>query len=265
VASVTSISVVIPCYNDAVMLQALLEALAGQLRPADEIIVVDNASTDATASVARAAGARVIHEPVHGIWPAAAAGYDAANGEIIARLDADSVPPADWLLHLDAEFTVSPDTDAITGPGAFYDAGPLKAVLGETFYIGGYFWAIGLWLAHPPLFGSNFAMRRTVWREVRGRVHRSLPDVHDDLDLSFHLPPGVVVAYEPTLRVGISARPFDSWAGFDRRLRWAWRTLGLHLPEFSPWRMRAQARAWRAAAAAATASAATDSPHRSPA
>ncbi|MGO4689392.1 glycosyltransferase family 2 protein [Glaciibacter sp. 2TAF33] len=245
----TSISVVIPSYNDAVMLEAALTALAGQLRPADEIIVVDNASTDATASVAHAAGARVVSEPVRGIWPAAAAGYDAASCDIIARLDADSVPPTDWVAHLDAAFTVSPGLDAITGPGAFYDAGPLTSVLGETLYIRGYFWAIGLWLAHPPLFGSNFAMRRTLWQEVAGRVHRTRDDVHDDLDLSFHLPPCAVVAYEPTLRVGISARPFDSWAGFARRLRWAWRTLALHLPEFSPWRMRAEARASRADAA----------------
>jgi glycosyltransferase involved in cell wall biosynthesis len=241
-----TISVVIPSYNDAAMLEASLAALAQQVRPADEIVVVDNASTDATASVALAAGAHVVFEPVRGVWPASAAGYDAASGDIIARLDADSVPPTDWLAHLEAEFIASPEVDAITGPGTFYDASPLKATLGETLYIGGYFWAIGFWLSHPPLFGSNFAMRRELWQEVCGRVHRTLPDVHDDLDLSFHLPPGVVVAYEPTLRVGISARPFDSWAGFDRRLRWAWRTLALHVPELSPWRMRAVARAFRA-------------------
>lgn len=52
----TTISVVIPAYNDAVMLEKVLAALTGQLRPADEIVVVDNASTDAAAQVAREAG-----------------------------------------------------------------------------------------------------------------------------------------------------------------------------------------------------------------
>jgi glycosyltransferase involved in cell wall biosynthesis len=252
---VASISVVIPSYNDAVMLETALTALAGQLRPADEVIVVDNASTDATASVARAGGARVISEPVRGIWPAAAAGYDAASGDIIARLDADSVPPGDWVMRLAEAFSTSPKVDAITGPGTFYDAGPVTVKLGGLLYIGGYFRAVGLWLGHPPLFGSNFAMRRELWQEVRGRVHRNLVDVHDDLDLSFHLPAGAVVVYQPTLRVGISARPLQSWAALNRRLRWGWRTLALHVPEFNPWRMRAEARAFRAAAA--------DRPHRS--
>jgi glycosyltransferase involved in cell wall biosynthesis len=245
----TTISVVIPSYNDAAMLKVVLSALAAQIRPADEVIVVDNASTDATASVTRAAGASVVLEPLRGIWPASAAGYDAASGDIIARLDADSVPPPDWVARLEAEFAQAPEVDAITGPGTFYGCNPVTAALGERLYIGGYFRAIGLWLGHPPLFGSNFAMRQDLWHTVRGSVHRTLPDVHDDLDLSFHLPTGVVVAYDPTLRVGISARPFDSWSGFDRRMRWAWRTLALHVPEFSPWRMRAEARAFRADAA----------------
>jgi glycosyltransferase involved in cell wall biosynthesis len=63
----TSISVVIPCRNDAEMLAACLDALAGQTRAADEIVVVDNASTDDSAAVARAAGARVVPEPRVGI------------------------------------------------------------------------------------------------------------------------------------------------------------------------------------------------------
>ena len=50
-----TISVVIPTRNDADMLAVCLAALAGQTRPADEIVVVDNASTDNTAEVCAAA------------------------------------------------------------------------------------------------------------------------------------------------------------------------------------------------------------------
>ncbi|TFD74986.1 glycosyltransferase family 2 protein, partial [Cryobacterium fucosi] len=70
----STISVVIPCYNDAGFLAVCLAALAAQTRPADEVIVVDNRSTDASAAVARAAGARVVPAPAPGIWPTAAAG-----------------------------------------------------------------------------------------------------------------------------------------------------------------------------------------------
>jgi hypothetical protein len=97
---------------------------------------------------------------------------------------------------------------------------------------------MGLWLGNPPVFGSNFAMRREVWLDVRDRVHRDRADIHDDLDLSFHLDLDTVVRYDERLTVGISARPFSTWRGFGRRLHWAYTTLALHLPEQSPWRRR---------------------------
>jgi glycosyltransferase involved in cell wall biosynthesis len=235
---VPTLSVVIPVLDDAGMLARCLEDLAAQLRPADEIIVVDNGSTDDSAAIALAAGARVVEQPQRGIWPAAATGYDAARGDIIARLDADSRPPEDWLLHIEAELTDAPEVGVLTGRGLFYDGSTIVAGLGQVLYIGGYFWAVGLWLDNPPVFGSNFAMRREVWLEVRDRVHSDRSDIHDDLDLSFHLDLDTIVRYDEKLTVGISARPFSTWRGFGRRLRWAYTTLALHLPEQSPWRRR---------------------------
>lgn len=248
----TTISVVIPAYNDALLLERCLAALAAQHRPADEIIVVDNASTDTTASVAQNGGARVVGEPARGIWPAAATGYDAATGDLLARLDADSVPPVDWLLRIESKFALTPDVDVVSGPGDFYDGNRVAAVLGGTLYIRGYFWLMRLWLTQWPVFGSNFAMRRSVWLGVRADVHRTRSDVHDDLDLSFHLAPDVTVAYEPTLRVGISGRPLGSWSAFGRRLRLARRTMRLHWPADSPWRLRMARHAAFATADAAT-------------
>jgi glycosyltransferase involved in cell wall biosynthesis len=245
-STVPGISVVVPSYNDAELLRRCLHALAEQVRPADEVIVVDNASADDTAEVAREFGATLVFQPAHGIFPAAAAGYDAAHGDIIARLDADSRPPVDWIAHLEAEFEVWPEIGAVTGPGEFYGGNPVVTWLGENFYIGGYFWFVGLWLDDEPLFGSNFAMRRDVWLRVRDRVHRSLPDVHDDLDLSLNLPPDVVVKLDETLVVGISARPFDTWRGFGRRLGWAYLTFKVNWPYAAPWRIRRRRREWRA-------------------
>lgn len=233
-----SLSVVIPALDDAEMLARCLDDLAAQLRPADEIIVVDNGSSDGTADVARAAGARVVEQPQRGIWPAASTGYDAATGDIIARLDADSRPPADWLLHIEAELVDAPEVGVLTGRGVFYDGNAVVAGLGQVLYIGGYFWSMGIWLGNPPIFGSNFAMRREVWLDVRDRVHRDRGDIHDDLDLAFHLSLDTVVRYDDRLTVGISARPFSTWRGFGRRLRWAYTTLSMHLPDQSPWRRR---------------------------
>jgi glycosyltransferase involved in cell wall biosynthesis len=236
-----TISVVIPAYNDAEFLSTCLRALDQQRRRADEIIVVDNASTDATAAVAVAAGVRLIEEPTRGIWPAAAAGYDAATGTVIARLDTDSVPPVDWLERIEDRFRHYPGTSVYTGPGDFYDCGPFTAWFGRRVYLGGYFLWMGLWIGHYPLFGSNFAMRRDVWAAHRTRVRRDRGNVHDDLDLSMHLSRGERVILDPRLRVAISGRPFASPANVARRVSWAGYTLFADWPDYTPWNIRRRA------------------------
>lgn len=82
-----TVSVVIPCLNEE-------DAIPGVVREvlahgADEVIVVDNGSTDATASRAREAGARVVSEPRRGYGRACAAGVAAVNAEIVCFLDGD--------------------------------------------------------------------------------------------------------------------------------------------------------------------------------
>jgi glycosyltransferase involved in cell wall biosynthesis len=238
------ISVIIPALNDAEMLRNCLAALTAQTRPADEIIVVDNGSIDDTAEVARAAGAIVIAEPTKGIFPATAAGFDSARGEILGRLDADSVPAADWLERVETAFAEDDALTALTGPGVFYGSNRLVHFLGRHLYIGGYFWFIGLVLGHPPLFGSNLALRSSAWSRLRLTVHRNQADIHDDLDLSYHVAPDMIVRYDPKLVVGISARPFGSWRALRRRLSWAFGTMALNGREISAMRRRSARRAY---------------------
>lgn len=180
-----AVSVVIPVRDDAVPLAACLRALAAQTRPADEIVVVDNASTDDSAAVARAAGARVVFCGERGIPAAAAAGYDAARGELILRLDADSLPGPGWVAHM-ADALADPDVDAVTAGAVFYD-GPEKQRRSMAWAFLGTYTAFAYpALGHAPLWGSNMAFRRRAWQDVRDRVHLD-PDLHDDLDLAFHL------------------------------------------------------------------------------
>jgi hypothetical protein len=88
------LAVVLPALNEEEAVGAQVSALlahAGlRLLGLDEVIVVDNGSTDGTASVARAAGARVIHEPRRGYGSACIAGVrEAAPGQIVLLMDAD--------------------------------------------------------------------------------------------------------------------------------------------------------------------------------
>jgi glycosyltransferase involved in cell wall biosynthesis len=241
------ISVVIPALNDSAMLARCLEALAAQTRPADQIIVVDNGSIDDTAAVARSAGALVVDEQRRGIPAATAAGFDAARGTIIGRLDADSRPEPDWIAHIEARFEADAGLSALTGTGKFYGANRAVRRLGEVLYIGGYFWSMSWLLGHPPLFGSNFAIRATAWHRVREFAHRDVRQLHDDLDLSFQFTPDMRIEFDRDLRVGVSARPFGSLRGFGRRLYWAYTTIATNAHEQSLLARRAERRGARRA------------------
>ena len=96
-----SVSVVIPSWNRAELLGGALAALARGTRIPDEVIVVDNGSTDESVSVARSAGARVVEMGSNlGFARAVNAGIGAASGELIAILNNDVEVEAGWLAAL---------------------------------------------------------------------------------------------------------------------------------------------------------------------
>lgn len=88
-----SVAVVIPAYNEAERLPAVLEALAGATGLWEELIVVDDGSTDATSRVARSVpGVRVISLARNrGKGGAMWAGAEAASADVLCFLDADLV------------------------------------------------------------------------------------------------------------------------------------------------------------------------------
>ncbi len=238
--SALRISVVIPCRNDAEFLRKCLLALQKQERPADRIIVVDNGSTDESAAVAREAGVELIDEPLVGIWPAAARGYDAAlpTSDIIARLDADSRPHPDWLARIESAFNSDAALGVLTGGAEFYGAGRVISYLGEHWYIGGGRVWVNLWLGIPLVFGSNFAMRAAIWERARTVVHRENPRIHDDLDLTIHLRESDGVRWDRSLTMPVSARPLTSVRGLARRVGRVVPTFAASWPAGAPWRRR---------------------------
>lgn len=89
----SSISVVIPTYNRSVLLERALDSVLAQTLPADEIIVVDDGSTDNTVSMlkSRYPGVNLITQDNQGVSAARNAGIEAARHDWIALLDSDDV------------------------------------------------------------------------------------------------------------------------------------------------------------------------------
>jgi glycosyltransferase involved in cell wall biosynthesis len=103
-----AITVIIPCLNEEQGIEKVLRAMPEFV---DEIIVVDNASTDRTSEVATSLGAMVIREEVRGYGRAYKRGFAMATGDLIITLDGDHSYPVDALsylieafLHLDVDF-----------------------------------------------------------------------------------------------------------------------------------------------------------------
>jgi glycosyltransferase involved in cell wall biosynthesis len=133
-------SVIIPCRDaERTVADAVASALA-QSEPPLEVLVVDDASSDASASVARKAGARVlVNAARRNAGGARNAGIDATSGELLAFLDADAVAPADWLARARRIFEADPSVAGVGGrivngrPGRF---GELDYFLNHSEWMG---------------------------------------------------------------------------------------------------------------------------------
>ena len=103
-----SITVIIPCLNEEQGIEKVLRAMPDFV---DEVIVVDNNSTDRTSEVAAGLGAKVIREEVRGYGRSYKRGFAVATKDLIITLDGDHSYPVDALsylieafLHLNADF-----------------------------------------------------------------------------------------------------------------------------------------------------------------
>jgi glycosyltransferase involved in cell wall biosynthesis len=103
-----TITVIIPCLNEEQGIEQVLRRMPAFV---DQVIVVDNGSTDRTSEVARGFGAEVIREEVRGYGRSYKRGFASAIGDVIVTLDGDHSYPPDAIsylleafLHLEADF-----------------------------------------------------------------------------------------------------------------------------------------------------------------
>jgi glycosyltransferase involved in cell wall biosynthesis len=118
-----TISVVIPAFNEENYIGACLKQII-KSKPANvqEIIIVNNASTDRTAEVAaQFPEVRVVYESQKGLTKARQRGLREATGDLLAFVDADSLVPQDWFEIVNQEFSADPNLVCLSGPYVYYD------------------------------------------------------------------------------------------------------------------------------------------------
>ena len=168
-----TIAVVVCAYNEAALLPGCLYSLRAQTRPPDDILVINNASTDETGAVARAVpGVRVVDEPHKGLVVARETARRAAQTDIVAYVDADSRAPITWLERVEAQFSRRSAPVAVTGPYRYYDWNWTGRALVRTYDLtvapATHTLVHNLLGLGAILYGGNFAVRRDALATIDG-------------------------------------------------------------------------------------------------
>jgi glycosyltransferase involved in cell wall biosynthesis len=179
------VSLVIPAYNEEKHIEKCLQCAINQDEKTDEIIVVDNNCTDKTVEIAKKYGARIVKEERQGMIYARNAGFNAAKYEIIARTDADTKLPKDWILKIKNNFKNDPKLGALSGPTSYREHLNISKESSLPSLV--VFDILSLILKNGCLYGPNMSLRKVVWEKVRDSVCLDDKKVHEDIDLSIHL------------------------------------------------------------------------------
>jgi len=140
-----TVSVIVPVYNGEATIRGAVERILGQTVIPEEVIVVDDGSTDGTSAALASFGSRIRVLRQHNQGPAAArnTGIRASRGHFLAMTDSDCSPEPDWLAQLLSGF----DDESVGGTGGIVRGA-------RPTLIGDYLDRIGLLDAAPDASGE---------------------------------------------------------------------------------------------------------------
>ncbi|MDP2932956.1 MAG: glycosyltransferase family A protein [bacterium] len=161
------ITVIVPAYNEEKYIGDCLQSLLNNPpENLEEIIVVNNASTDNTAAIAaRFSRVRVVEEPIKGLTHARQRGMKEAKSELLAYVDADTRINRHWYDVLNRAFSSNPKLVCLSGPYNYYDLGGLNRAW-INFY-----WRLVIltyWMNRCVVIGGNFAARKSALEKMGG-------------------------------------------------------------------------------------------------
>lgn len=209
-----TVSIVIPAYNEAAFIKACLDACLEQTELPQEILVIDNRSTDDTAAIVKKLQQThpnggiirlLAQSSEQGLIPTRNFGFSNVQSDVIGRIDADSVIAPTWVAAV-AEAFSDEQLDAATGPVSYSDMPAKKlGLLCDDFVRRNL-----ARLAHDYafLFGSNMAIRTRSWHKIAATVCRDKADLlHEDIDIALHAhQAGMEIVYLKRMIGGMSAR-----------------------------------------------------------
>lgn len=195
------ISVIIPAYNEEKFIARALQSLLEQTRKIDEIIVVNNNSTDATVEIAKSFGVTVINETRQGMIPARDAGFNRASGNIIARIDSDTLVKTDWAQRIEDNFH-NPETVGLVGSISYADSWFFGLMNYSFLYIKVIKWISG----RNVLMGPSMAIRSDVWQKIKYDVCQDDKRVHEDVDLALNVSAHGTIDHDKLWTADTSAR-----------------------------------------------------------
>lgn len=210
-----SVAIIIPAYNEEETIARCLESCIAQTSKADEIIVVNNNSVDDTVKIVKKIqkdhpdqNIRLLNEKVQGITSTRNHGFEAAKSDILGRIDADSTISTNWVETVRETFS-DKNVAASTGPVQYYDMPLVDLGLRVDEKIRNTLYRMAK--DHKFLFGSNMAIRGSVWGKVSSLTHADPDDeLHEDIDLALTLCENdYEVVYDPKMVGAMSARRLE--------------------------------------------------------
>jgi len=221
------VSVIVPAYNEQDTIAATVRTLAASTHPTVEIIVVDDQSTDGTATIVEALGienVRVARVPAGGKATALNTGVALARHDLIVMIDADTIVDSDALHEVVQPFA-DPKIGAVAGN---VKVGNRRRLLGRWQHIE---YVIGFSLDRrlydalgciPTIPGALGAFRREALENVGGL---SMDTLAEDTDLTMAiLRAGWRVVYQATAKARTEA-PTTVRQLTQQRYRWSYGTM----------------------------------------
>jgi glycosyltransferase involved in cell wall biosynthesis len=227
-----TISLVIPAYNEEKYIGECLNHVKNSQGNFLEIIVVDNASTDKTAEIAKSyAGVRVVREENKGLTYARQRGYLEAKGDILAFVDADTWMPIGWYSKVVKEFSEHKDTACLSGPYIYHDISKINQFLVKVLYW--YMLAMPIyWIIGYMVTGGNFAIRKDILEKMKG-FDTTIEFYGEDTNIARRAHKFGKVKFKPSFVMYISGRRLNSQGIFKTAFLYITNYLGeviLHKP-----------------------------------